>query len=66
MTDRTWLTVAQAAERLGITPGTLRRYVWEERIRYSDPGNGIKAKGFWAHELDAQNASRPGRGARSR
>lgn len=65
MTDRTWLTVAQAAERSGIKPGTLRRYVHEGRVTYSDPGNGIPAKGFWSDEFSAWLAKRPGRGART-
>lgn len=65
MTDRVWLTVAQAADRIGVEPGTLRRYVYEERVAYSDPGNGVQAKGFWAHEIDAWQATRPGRGART-
>ncbi|MDY2941445.1 MAG: transcriptional regulator [Varibaculum sp.] len=63
-----YLSLAGLARRVGITPTTARKYQSEHRLPEPDAeiGYGRGAKYGWLPEtVDAWQAARPGRGART-
>lgn len=59
------LTVAEAAARVGIKPVTWRGYVHAGQAPQKDGEYDKRTPWWYASTVDAWNASRPGRGART-
>ncbi|MFY9263238.1 MAG: transcriptional regulator [Actinomycetaceae bacterium] len=59
-----YLSTSQAAEHLGIKPGTFRSYLQKGLTPEPDAYVG-NAAGWLPQTIDEWNAARPGRGART-
>lgn len=63
-----YLGKSEFADRIGVKPGTLSRYILEGRVPEPDALIGIgerTVRGWLPETIDAWQASRPGRGART-
>jgi hypothetical protein len=59
------LTVTQAAQRAGITPGAWRSYVTRGRAPKPDGQHDGRTPWWWDSTVDQWRTNRPGRGRRT-